>query len=252
MIFVGSGVTAEVIKVKRLEEVCTRADAFVQPAVKRKRITFGKAVVRPIVPIQMMRPPKHKLIMLEDFDFEDPKPLPNEIKKNFVPGDAFARVDMLIMEVLEEAHRTALIAYLGLRKQHKLFSEAIGMGSVLINFVDLLRKTSAQLQHLVSSINSEKLLPQKLLSSLKFDFKERMTSLELSVKYMRQSHMELVNKQWRQHFDLLRRGDKLRADLSLEITANRLMQQKQSGAINSSLAYLRSQLAEVVAHLKRA
>ncbi|KZV42312.1 hypothetical protein F511_32394 [Dorcoceras hygrometricum] len=77
--FSGGTEKVGVIKVKRLEEVCTRADTFVQPTVKRKCTTFGKAAVRPTVPIQMTRPPKRKLILL-DSDFEDPKPLPNEIK----------------------------------------------------------------------------------------------------------------------------------------------------------------------------
>ncbi|KZV45532.1 hypothetical protein F511_37086 [Dorcoceras hygrometricum] len=84
-------------------------------------------------------------------------------------------------------------------------------------------RTAAQLRDLVSSINLEKLQSQELLSSFKSDFIEIMT-----------------------------RGDKLIVDLSSEITANRLMLQKQSAKINSSLASLSPQLAEVVAHLKRA
>ncbi|KZV24180.1 hypothetical protein F511_03497 [Dorcoceras hygrometricum] len=69
-----------VTKVKRLKDLCTRADAFIQPAVKRKRTTIGRPAVRPTEPIQMTRPPKRKLILLEDSDSEDPKPLPKETK----------------------------------------------------------------------------------------------------------------------------------------------------------------------------
>ncbi|KZV36040.1 zinc finger protein CONSTANS-LIKE 5-like [Dorcoceras hygrometricum] len=50
--------------------------------------------------------------------------------------------------------------------------------------------------------------------------------------------------------DFERRGDKLKDDLSSEITTKRLML-KQSAEINANLASLRSQLAEVVAHIKR-
>ncbi|KZV33750.1 hypothetical protein F511_12320 [Dorcoceras hygrometricum] len=90
------------------------------------------------------------------------------------------------------------------------------------NFIDSnnassFAQTTAQLRDLVSSITSEKFQSQDLLSSFKSDFAERMKSLELSIEYLRTSHMALVNKQWRQHLDLLRRGDKLKADLSSEI-----------------------------------
>ncbi|KZV23564.1 hypothetical protein F511_05118 [Dorcoceras hygrometricum] len=175
-------------KVKRFEELCTKADAFVQPAVKSKCTTIGKAVVRPTVPIQMMRPPKRKLILLEDSDSDDPKPM----------------------------------------------------------------SKSARLRDFMSSIHSVKLQSQELISSSKSDCNKRMTSLEVSVEDLRQSHMSLVNKQWRKHLYFLRRGDKLKADLSLEITATRMLLQNQSAEVNSSLASLSSQLAEVVAHLKRA
>ncbi|KZV54443.1 hypothetical protein F511_09758 [Dorcoceras hygrometricum] len=98
--------------------------------------------------------------------------------------------------------------------------------------VSAFARIAAQLRDLVSSISSEKLQSQELLSSFKSDFNERMKSLELSVEDLRTSHMALVNKQWRQHLDLLRRGDKLKADLSSEITAIRMMlheeAQKQS------------------------
>ncbi|KZV45852.1 synaptonemal complex protein 1-like [Dorcoceras hygrometricum] len=64
-------------KAKRLEDVSTGAVAFVQPKFKRKRAT-RRPGVRPTVPTQMTRPPKRKLILLEDYDYEDPKPLPKE------------------------------------------------------------------------------------------------------------------------------------------------------------------------------
>ncbi|KZV38220.1 hypothetical protein F511_18719 [Dorcoceras hygrometricum] len=44
------------------------------------KTTIGRASMRPTVPIQMMRAPKHKLILLEDSDSEDPKPFPKDIK----------------------------------------------------------------------------------------------------------------------------------------------------------------------------
>ncbi|KZV57219.1 Glyoxalase 2-4 [Dorcoceras hygrometricum] len=111
---------------------------------------------------------------------------------------------------------------------------------------------AARLRDFMSSIHSVKLQSQELISSSKSDCNKRMTSLEVSVEDLRQSHMSLVNKQWRKHLYFLRRGDKLKADLSLEITATRMLLQNQSAEVNSSLASLSSQLAEVVAHLKRA
>ncbi|KZV57218.1 hypothetical protein F511_07859 [Dorcoceras hygrometricum] len=188
----------------------------------------------------------------------------NARRKNFVPGDAFAQVDMLIMEVLTESHRIAMVAYLGFRKLHNLFSELISKDTVLFNFVDFFEEfthavvvhslsacepvelvceeslpdrsfsephsittfaqTAARLRDLMSSIHSVKLQSQELLSSFKSDCNERMTSLELSVEDLRQSHMALVNKQWRKHLYLLRRGDKLKDGLSLEITATRSLE----------------------------
>ncbi|KZV54941.1 acetyl-CoA carboxylase [Dorcoceras hygrometricum] len=122
--------------------------------------------------------------------------------------------------------------------------------------VSSLAQTAAQLRDLVSNISLELLHSQELRTSFKIDFNERMKSLELSAEDLRTSHVELVNKHWRQHLDLLRRGHKLKDDLSSEITSARLMlheeAQKQSTDVNLSLASLSSQLAEVVAHLKKA
>ncbi|KZV33768.1 putative L-type lectin-domain containing receptor kinase S.5 [Dorcoceras hygrometricum] len=67
-------------KAKRLEKVTLRSEVLIRPAVKRKCTTIGRAAVRPTVPIQMTHPPKCKLILLEDSDSEDPKPLLKEIK----------------------------------------------------------------------------------------------------------------------------------------------------------------------------
>ncbi|KZV35795.1 hypothetical protein F511_33231 [Dorcoceras hygrometricum] len=443
--FTGDAETTTAPKAKLLEDVSTRAEVFVQPAVKRKRTR--RAAVRPTVPIQMVRPPKRKLILLEDSDSEDAKPLTKDIKvsapmdpavtmlsqmnakilevpddeslsleeliwnlraksfpssvmsrepiieirwsqgihirevnwrtrsllkisledkgknilveitkgnpakemisfifadilqaeiagqekfrelflrknlnerrKNLVHGDSFARIDIQIMDVLAEAHRIAMIAYLGLRKQHKLvwtlpgpsnlfsgpdedieclvlssrqptvtqcidlvvhpaiqITEAIpdtvfkyfqhgqhakhfcgffeeGAHSEYFrsssacepvevvyeefnpaqtdrSFIDsrsalLFSQTAVQLRDLVSNITLEQLHSQELLISFKTDFNERMKSLELSVEDIRTSHVTLVNKKWIQHLDLLKRGDKLKADLSSEITSTRLM-----------------------------
>ncbi|KZV31320.1 epsin-2 [Dorcoceras hygrometricum] len=78
-------------KVKRLEDVSTSADDFVQLVVKCKRTTIGRAAVRPTVPIQMMHPPKRKLILLEDSDSEDPKSLPKETKDKSYPPSVSSR-----------------------------------------------------------------------------------------------------------------------------------------------------------------
>ncbi|KZV58526.1 hypothetical protein F511_19466 [Dorcoceras hygrometricum] len=216
----------------------------------------------------------------------------NSRRKNFFPSDAFTRVDMLIMEVLAEAHIISMVANLALSKQHKLvwtlpgpsnlfsgpdedttgclvlslqkptvkqytdlvihlsaqFTEfipdavfkVISTGSMMIYFVDFLKKH--QFREITIS---------RALSSFKSNFNERMTYLELSVEDLCQSHMALVTKHWRHHLDMLRRGDKFKDDLSLETTANRMMLQKQSAEMSSSLTSLSSHLAEVVAHLKR-
>ncbi|KZV24520.1 hypothetical protein F511_17928 [Dorcoceras hygrometricum] len=120
----------------------------------------------------------------------------------------------------------------------------------------MLAKIAAQHRALASNLSVGKLQSQEILTSFKSDFNERMTSLEQNVKYLQTSHDDLVNRQWRQHLDLLRWGNKLKADLSSEITSSRLMlqeeAQKTSSEVNSSLASLSSQLAEVFAHLKRA
>ncbi|KZV31955.1 ATP binding protein [Dorcoceras hygrometricum] len=106
------------------------------------------------------------------------------------------------------------------------------------------------------SISSEKLKSQELLTSFKSDFNERTKSPELSVEDLRTSHMALVYKQWRQQLDFLRRGDKLKDDLSSEIITTVMIlheeEHKQSSEVNLSLANLNSQLVEVLVHLKRA
>ncbi|KZV35427.1 hypothetical protein F511_34232 [Dorcoceras hygrometricum] len=66
-----------------------------------------------------------------------------------------------------------------------------------------------------------------------------------------QDLVSIINLEKLQSQELMR-GDKLKDDLSSEITDNRLMLQKQSAEINSSLASHSSQLAEIVAHIRRA
>ncbi|KZV48268.1 Nuclear transcription factor Y subunit C-4 [Dorcoceras hygrometricum] len=92
-------------------------------------------------------------------------------------------------------------------------------GSVLNDFVNSAKKTAAKLGDQVSSMSSEKLQSEELLTSFKSYFNERIKSLELIVESC---------------IYATRRGT------------------KQSDDVNSSVASLRSQLTEVVAHLKRA
>ncbi|KZV48383.1 hypothetical protein F511_41329 [Dorcoceras hygrometricum] len=195
-------------KVKRLEDVSTRADAFVQPAVKRKRTTIGRAAAMPKTLRVKQYPPSvttrnpiteirwSQGIHIRDvncqgdnqFDFADieffvksrdsiffrvrdhlqlsgfeqPKWLRDRFKvdatkllrwtemdsirvafkrrlmvqaklgelflcnvllerrKKCVPRHPLASIDLQVLDVLAEAHRIAVVAYLGLRKQHKL------------------------------------------------------------------------------------------------------------------------------------
>ncbi|KZV54821.1 hypothetical protein F511_36448 [Dorcoceras hygrometricum] len=67
-----------ITEAKLLEDLRSRAEVF-KPAVRQKRTTIGRAAVRPIVPIQMEHPLKRKLILLEDSDSEDTKPLMKDI-----------------------------------------------------------------------------------------------------------------------------------------------------------------------------
>ncbi|KZV14750.1 hypothetical protein F511_41110 [Dorcoceras hygrometricum] len=62
-------------KTKSLEDVSTRTEALVQPVVKRKRTTIGRAAMKPTIPYQVARTPKRKLILLDDSDSEDVKPV---------------------------------------------------------------------------------------------------------------------------------------------------------------------------------
>ncbi|KZV21463.1 hypothetical protein F511_15614 [Dorcoceras hygrometricum] len=95
-------------------------------------------------------------------------------------------------------------------------------------------RTAAQLQDLVSNISLEQLHSKELLTSFKTDFNERMKSLKLIVEDLRASHVALVNKQWRQYLDFLMREDKLKADLSSEITSTRLMLHEEAQKSSSS------------------
>ncbi|KZV36930.1 hypothetical protein F511_16625 [Dorcoceras hygrometricum] len=83
-----------------------------------------------------------------------------------------------------------------------------------------------------------------------------MKSLELSVEDTRKSHHTLINKQQRQYLDLIRRVEKAKDDLSLEITSSRQLLldevRNSSSEINSSLVAFGSQLAEMIAHITRA
>ncbi|KZV46893.1 glucose and ribitol dehydrogenase1-like [Dorcoceras hygrometricum] len=43
-----------------------------------------------------------------------------ERNKNFVPGTSFTSIEIMVIDVLGEVHKIALLAYLGLRRQHNL------------------------------------------------------------------------------------------------------------------------------------
>ncbi|KZV21384.1 hypothetical protein F511_23975 [Dorcoceras hygrometricum] len=67
-----------------------------------------------------------------------------------------------------------------------------------------------------------------------------MESLELSVEDTRKSHLTLINKNQRQYLDLIRLGEKFKADISSELTSSRqlLLDEVQ----HSSLKLIRSSL----------
>ncbi|KZV43238.1 hypothetical protein F511_39046 [Dorcoceras hygrometricum] len=189
-------------------------------------------------------------------------------RKNFVPDDSFTSIDIMIMDVLAEAHKLAVLAYLGLRKQNKLvwklpgpsnlfsgsdddiaecsafqflatdgesvyrfggsffstdFKEDAQSKSFQFYFVSEAVETAAQFRDLVNNLSLEQLHSQELLKSFKSNFDQRMKSLEIVVEDLRESHVTMINKQWKQHLDLLRRGDKVKAELSSEITSTRLL-----------------------------
>ncbi|KZV43267.1 hypothetical protein F511_20046 [Dorcoceras hygrometricum] len=277
-------------------------------------------------PIQMTRPPKRKLILLEDSDSEDPKSLLKEIKLSEpMVQTTMSWMKSHILEVpdAESLSLDALYRYLWAKHYppsamtRKPITEIQWSQGIHIREVNWYTRS---LSKMAPADKGNKILfetpkgnPVKETSNLIFadleffvkirdyvfvrvcdylhisgfdqpkccstqrsgvqnqfgavtlsrahdilktDFNERMKSLELSVEDLHTPHVALVNKEWRQHSDFLRRGDKLKADLSSEITSARFMlheeAQKQSADINSSIAYLSSQLAKVVAHLKRA
>ncbi|KZV23263.1 hypothetical protein F511_17772 [Dorcoceras hygrometricum] len=115
-------------------------------------------------------------------------------------------------------------------------------------------QTTAQLKDSVYNLHLEHLTSQELSTSFRSEFDQKIKSLELSVEDLCESNITMVNNQWRQHLYLLKKGDKVKTGLSSELTSTRLMLldevQKSSSEINSSLASLSSQLAEVVALLK--
>ncbi|KZV44735.1 hypothetical protein F511_37951 [Dorcoceras hygrometricum] len=143
----------------------------------------------------------------EDFD---------ERQKNFVPGTSFTSIDIMVMDVLDEAHKIVVLAYLGLRRMHSpnllnllpcltLFLKKLSQWMVLLT--TLPHQKAAQIRDLVHNLTLEQLTSQKLLTSFKSEF-DQVLSLVLNTY-------------------------------------------KSSFEVNSSLATLNSQLVEVFAHLKR-
>ncbi|KZV45550.1 protein Rf1, mitochondrial-like [Dorcoceras hygrometricum] len=70
-------------------------------AVKKKRTSIGRAAVRPTVPIQMSRPPKRKIILLEDYDSEDAKPLTKDVRVSAPMTQAVTTLSRMKAKILE-------------------------------------------------------------------------------------------------------------------------------------------------------
>ncbi|KZV48598.1 hypothetical protein F511_27917 [Dorcoceras hygrometricum] len=208
----GDAEKATATKDKRLEDMRSRYEDVVHPAVKRKRKIVGRAA--------------------------------SSVKAFRIVHAAMHQCTDLVVYY---SVQTTVIYMKMLRPRRQI--------AFLVS-APVFAQTAAQLWHLVSNISLEQLNSQELLTSFKTNFNERMQSLDLSVKDLCVSHILMVNKWCRQDLDLLTRGDKVKADLSLELTSTRLLKidavRTSSSEVNSSLSSLSSQLAEIVAHLKRA
>ncbi|KZV27107.1 hypothetical protein F511_36827 [Dorcoceras hygrometricum] len=82
-------------------------------------------------------------------------------------------------------------------------------------------QTFSQLKDLVHNLSLELLQSKELLTSFKSMFDQRMKSINLSVEYLRDSHLTLINKQQRQYLDFLRRSERVQADLYSELALTR-------------------------------
>ncbi|KZV54382.1 myosin-9 [Dorcoceras hygrometricum] len=129
-----------------------------------------------------------------------------------------------------------------------LFDEDSGTASVH-------NQTTAQLRDLVHNLSLEQLKYQELLNSFKSAFNQRMESLELSIAYAHNSQRSLISAQQRYYLQLIKSRDRDLDVLSSELTSTRLLQldevRNSLFDVNSSLASLSSQLAEVFAHIRR-
>ncbi|KZV43440.1 hypothetical protein F511_28843 [Dorcoceras hygrometricum] len=74
-----------------------------------------------------------------------------------------------------------------------------------------------------NNLRIDQLKSEELSTSFKSEFDRHIKSFELSVEDLCESNVMMVNNQWRQDLDLLRMGDKVKDDLSSELTSTRLI-----------------------------